>query len=87
MMLRAVDTLRERLGTLRPETAIVLGSSLGPVADALAAPVRVPYRDLSEFPQPKISGHSGEVFAGMLSANPVLVLRGRRKAAPGADGA
>jgi len=77
MMLRAVDTLRERLGTLRPETAIVLGSSLGPVADALAAPVRVPYRDLSEFPQPKISGHSGEVFAGMLSARPVLVLRGR----------
>jgi len=76
-MIRAVDILRERLGTLRPETAIILGSSLGPVAEAVAAPVRIPYRDLSGFPVPKISGHSGEVFAGHLSGKPVLVLRGR----------
>ncbi|WP_119388656.1 purine-nucleoside phosphorylase [Taklimakanibacter lacteus] len=76
-MIRAVDILRQRLGTLRPETAIVLGSSLGPVADAVTAPLRIPYRDLPEFPQPKISGHSGEVFAGLLAGKPVLVLRGR----------
>ncbi len=76
-MLRAVDVLRQRLGALRPEIAIVLGSSLGPVADAVTAPVRIPYRDLPEFPQPRISGHSGEVFAGMLAGKRVLVLRGR----------
>lgn len=76
-MIRAVDILRERLGTLRPETAIILGSSLGPVADSIAAPVRISYRDLSGFPVPKISGHSGEVFAGLLAGRPVLVLRGR----------
>jgi purine-nucleoside phosphorylase len=76
-MLRAVDILRERLGTLRPETAIILGSSLGPVADAVTSPVRVPYRDLPGFPVPKISGHSGEVFAGAIAGKPVLVLRGR----------
>jgi len=76
-MIRAVDTLRERLGTHRPETAIILGSSLGPVADALISPVRVPYRDLQGFPVPGISGHSGEVFAGHLNGRPVLILRGR----------
>ncbi|MGE0237567.1 MAG: purine-nucleoside phosphorylase [Parvibaculaceae bacterium] len=76
-MIRAVDILRERLGTLRPETAIVLGSSLGPVADAVTSAVRIPYRDLPGFPVPKISGHSGEVFAGHLGGRPVLVLRGR----------
>jgi purine-nucleoside phosphorylase len=76
-MIRAVDILRERLGTLRPETAIVLGSSLGPVADAVSSSVRIPYRDLPGFPVPKISGHSGEVFAGKLSDRPILVLRGR----------
>jgi purine-nucleoside phosphorylase len=76
-MIRAVDILRERLGTLRPRTAIILGSSLGPVADAVTSPVRVPYRELSGFPVPKISGHSGEVFAGHIAEHPVLVLRGR----------
>jgi purine-nucleoside phosphorylase len=76
-MIKAVETLRERLGTLRPETAIILGSSVGPVADAVASPMRIPYRDLPGFPVPKISGHSGEVFAGRLNGRPVLVLRGR----------
>src|ERR1044071_4124110 len=76
-MIRALDIMRERLGTLRPEIAIVLGSSLGPVADAVVAPVRIPYRDLPGFPVPRISGHSGEVFAGHLGGKPVLVLRGR----------
>ena len=76
-MIRAIDTLRERLGTLRPQTAIILGSSLGPVADAVTAPLRIPYRDLPGFPVPKISGHSGEVFAGCLHGKPVVVLRGR----------
>jgi purine-nucleoside phosphorylase len=47
------------------------------VADAVAEPVRVPYRDLPGFPVPRISGHSGEVFAGHLGSKPVLVLRGR----------
>lgn len=76
-MIRAVDILRERLGTLRPETAIVLGSSLGPVAEAVTSAVRIPYRELPGFPVPGISGHSGEVFAGHLAKKPVLVLRGR----------
>jgi purine-nucleoside phosphorylase len=76
-MLGAVGILRERLGPLRPETAIVLGSSLGAVAEAVTSPVRIPYRDLPGFPSPRISGHSGEVFAGHLAQMPVLVLRGR----------
>jgi purine-nucleoside phosphorylase len=76
-MIKAADTLRQSLGRLRPGTAVILGSSLGPVADAVTSPMRIPYRDLPGFPVPKISGHSGEVFAGHLNGKPVLVLRGR----------
>jgi purine-nucleoside phosphorylase len=76
-MSKAAHMLREKLGTLRPEIAIILGSSLGPVADSVTSPVRIPYLDLTGFPVPKISGHSGEVFAGHLGGKPVLVLRGR----------
>jgi purine-nucleoside phosphorylase len=76
-MSKAAETLRDRLGALRPNAAIILGSSLGSVADAVTAPLRIPYRDLPGFPVPRISGHSGEVFAGHLNGRPVLVLRGR----------
>jgi purine-nucleoside phosphorylase len=86
-MSKAADTLRQRLGMLRPETAVILGSSLGPVADAVTSPMRIPYRDLPGFPVPKISGHSGEVFAGHLNGKPVLVLRGRGHAYEKGDAA
>jgi purine-nucleoside phosphorylase len=76
-MTPAARILQDRLGTLRPETAIILGSSLGPVADAVTAPVRIPYQGLPGFPVPKISGHSGEVVAGALAGKPVIILRGR----------
>ena len=76
-MTPAARILNERLGTLRPKTAIILGSSLGPVADAMTAPVRISYKDLPGFPVPRISGHSGEVFAGALAGKPVMILRGR----------
>lgn len=73
----AAAILKQRLADLSPKIAIILGSSLGPVADAVTAPLRIPYRDLPGFPAPKISGHSGEAFAGRLSGQEVLVLRGR----------
>lgn len=76
-MTPAARILKDRLAALRPETAIILGSSLGPVADAVTAPVRIPYKDLPGFPVPRISGHSGEVFAGALAGKPVMILRGR----------
>ena len=73
----AAQILKQRFAGLSPRIAIILGSSLGPVADAVTSPVRIPYRDLPGFPAPKISGHSGEAFAGRLSGADVLVLRGR----------
>jgi purine-nucleoside phosphorylase len=76
-MTPAARILKDRLAVLRPETAIILGSSLGPVADAVTAPVRIPYKELPGFPVPGISGHSGEVFAGALAGKPVMILRGR----------
>lgn len=76
-MTEAARILKDRLGMQHPQIAIILGSSLGPVADMVTAPVRIPYKDLPGFPVPRISGHSGEVFAGALSGKPVLILRGR----------
>lgn len=73
----AVDILVEKLGGLVPSAAIVLGSGLGDLVDSVERPVRVPYRNLPGFPVGGVSGHSGEVVAGLLSGVPILVLAGR----------
>lgn len=72
-----LETLQARLGTLKPRHAIVLGSGLGVLVEALEQPVRVPYGALEGFPQSAVSGHSGEVVAGLLQGVPVLMLSGR----------
>lgn len=42
--------------TNRPTVALVLGSGLGDFADTLENPVRVPYKDIPNFPQTTVAG-------------------------------
>ena len=73
----ALSILVKQLNGLMPETAIVLGSGLGSLADAVAGPVRVPYADLEGFPHSGVSGHAAQVVAGHLGTTPVIMLSGR----------
>ena len=74
---KAVDHLIERLDGLAPSTALVLGSGLGVLVDRIEHPIRVPYADLPGFPRSGVSGHAGEVVAGLFAGTPVLMLSGR----------
>ncbi len=65
---KAVDHLIERLDGLAPSTALVLGSGLGVLVDRIEHPIRIPYADLPGFPRSGVSGHAGEVVAGLLPA-------------------
>lgn len=73
----AAEVLRERLTGRRPVAAIVLGSSLGAIAEAPDDAVRIGYDELAGFPVPAVSGHAGEAIAGRLGGRDVLVLAGR----------
>lgn len=73
----AEDIIRERLDGRQPDTAVILGSSLGEVASAVEDPVEIPYEDLPGFPMPKVSGHSGKLVAGRLGGRETIVLQGR----------
>lgn len=79
-MTAAAATLRVRLEPLRPRVGIVLGSSLGALADAVTEPTTISYRDLDGFPLPTVSGHAGELVAGHLGGVAVAVLKGRAHA-------
>ena len=74
----AAETLRDRLDGRAPKVALVLGSGLSGVADAVEDAVRVPYGDLEGFPaDAAVSGHGRELVAGRLGGAPVAVLTGR----------
>ncbi|MFI5372805.1 MAG: purine-nucleoside phosphorylase, partial [Candidatus Eisenbacteria bacterium] len=73
----AVQAVRTRLGDRKPRVAIVLGSGLGALADAVTEPVQVPYATIPGFPAPGVAGHKGELVAGTLEGVSVLVQSGR----------
>ncbi len=76
-MKAAVDFLVERLDGLAPKVALVLGSGLGNLVDEVKQAVRIPYADLQGFPRSGVTGHAGELVAGLLSGRPVVMLSGR----------
>ena len=73
----AAAFLKARLGSLSPQTGIVLGSGLGAVADAVTDPVVVPYAEIPHFPRSTVEGHVGRIVAGLLGGVPVVVMQGR----------
>ena len=74
---RAAEAVRQAIAPRRPRVAIVLGSGLGFLGDAVEDSVRVPYASIPGFPQPTVLGHAGELIAGMLDDVPVIAQSGR----------
>jgi len=79
-MTTAADRLKHFIGRAHPLFAVVLGSSLGGLADGLAGAHAIPYSELPGFPVPSVSGHSGELVTGTLGGHTVLMLQGRAHA-------
>lgn len=73
----AADAIGPALKGLAPKIAIVLGSGLGGLADALADSRRVSYADIPGFPAATVAGHAGKLIAGKLAGIDVLCLQGR----------
>lgn len=76
-MKSVTDILTNRLRGLMPRHAMILGSGLGSLVDTVTDPVRIPYGDLPGFPMSGVSGHAGEVVAGLIGKTPVIMLSGR----------
>ncbi len=72
----AAQVLASRLDGV-PDVMLVLGSGLGPLADAVDDPTVVPFQDLPGFPPPGVEGHAGRWVHGRLEGRPVLVQQGR----------
>lgn len=61
----------------RPRVAIILGSGLNDLADAVQSPDVIPFGDLPHFPVSTVVGHAGRLVIGGLEGQTVFVMQGR----------
>lgn len=60
-----------------PKVAIILGSGLGGLADAIADADVIPTAQIPNWPVSTVQGHAGQLVIGKLEGQIVMVLKGR----------
>lgn len=73
----AAEYVAAKLGGRKPAVGIVLGSGLGKLADSIASPITIPYKDVPGFPLSTAVGHKGNFIAGELGGKFVIAMQGR----------
>lgn len=63
--------------TLRPATAIILGTGLGRLAEEIEVIESFDYKDIPNFPVSTVEGHTGRLIFGRLGGKDVLAMQGR----------
>jgi purine-nucleoside phosphorylase len=73
---RAHASIRDRVGA-PCEVALVLGSGLGQLADAVSDATVIPYSEIDGFPVSTAPGHKGQLIIGELYGRRTVVMQGR----------
>ena len=60
-----------------PRLAIILGSGLGGVADAITDAVDIPYAEIPHFVNSTVDGHDGKLLIGTCGSIEVAAMKGR----------
>lgn len=72
----AAVAIRAR-SALVPETAIILGTGLGGLAEALSVECAIEYGEIPGFPLSTVESHSGRLLLGTLNGKRVVAMQGR----------
>ncbi|AFG34323.1 MAG: purine-nucleoside phosphorylase [Fervidobacterium pennivorans] len=73
---KAAEFIKSKI-TETPEVCIVLGSGLHGIAEIVENPIRIPYKEIPEFPVSTAPGHKGELIFGKISGKYVALMNGR----------
>ncbi|MBN8938406.1 MAG: purine-nucleoside phosphorylase [Rhizobiales bacterium] len=73
----AAAIIRQRTGPAPFDCAMVLGSGLGILAEAVEDPTVIAYAELPGFPVAGVSGHAGRLVIGRLEGRRVALMQGR----------
>ena len=80
---QAADVIAARLDGFVPQTAMILGSGLGDMADLAEHPIVIPYGEIPGFSVSTAPGHKGQLVFGTLMGKHVAVMQGRLHAYEG----
>lgn len=72
----AVAAIRARVDAA-PDVALILGTGLGGLADAIDVHVAIPYAHLPHFPESTVESHAGRLLIGSVAGRSVVALQGR----------
>lgn len=75
-IIEASKFIKEKIGEV-PETAVILGSGLGPLALEVKNPVYISYKEIPNFPVSTVAGHEGRFVYGELEDKKVIMMQGR----------
>ncbi len=73
----AVAAVIRQRTAFQPKIGLILGSGLGPLAEAVEAAAVIPYEALPDWPVSTVVGHAGRLIFGSLEGQPVMVMQGR----------
>ena len=80
----SADYLRARV-PFTPDTAIVLGSCLGPFAQNIQDPIVIDYADIPNFLLSTVASHAGKLIFGTVGGKKVVCMSGRFHSYEGYD--
>jgi purine-nucleoside phosphorylase len=72
----AARVVEARFG-VRPRIALILGTGLGGLADAMSVSASIGYEDIPQFPLSTVESHSGRLLCGTLAGKTVVAMQGR----------
>ena len=70
------EWLKQRMYN-HPETAIVLGTGLGELANDITGKQEFPYAEIPNFPVSTVEGHNGKLIFGQLGKKDIVAMQGR----------
>ena len=73
---QAAGYIRERTD-LCPQTAIILGSGLGGLAERIQDAEIIPYREIPGFPASHVAGHAARLVFGRIGERELVAMQGR----------
>lgn len=72
----AAEFLKSKYNQM-PKIGLILGSGLGVLADEIQNPVKIPYKEIPNFPVSTVEGHVGQLVFGTLNGIEVVAMQGR----------
>ncbi|HJQ21147.1 MAG TPA: purine-nucleoside phosphorylase [Gemmatimonadaceae bacterium] len=73
---RAAAAVRARF-TRTPDVAVILGTGLGALADAVERATVIDYPDIPDFPRSTVESHAGRLLCGSIEGKTVIAMQGR----------